>query len=341
MSVEICRWKHGLAFVYSITYDEGFADLIDHALPIHQKYGVPGHLVMVAGQLGQLRDIPSSTYHNLRRHLSPQQLRDLIQEGWSVGDHSMTHGDLNVDTHTEIVLSKKVLEEAIGQPVNVFHLPGADFSFAPAARYLEEAGFLAVFFADDRLNGHDPDLFALSRTLLYVIEGEPICPLYDPFPRVYDPYHRLYEALETGGWVVDITHAVEPEPLALWKDTTPDILDARFDCLRRVGDGREWAAEPEEVVDYILTRRAASVEDVQTEAAHVSFRLALGNIPGAVKCREISVSVQLSTVASCLPTVSVNGQASAEIDHFRGNELTFTWQADADHSQWIEIDWRS
>lgn len=341
MSVEICRWKHGCAFVYSITYDEGFADLIDHALPVHQKYGVPGHVVMVAGQLGQLRDVPSSTYHDLRRHLSPQQLRELVQEGWSVGDHSMTHGDLNVDTHTEIVLSKRVLEEAIGQTVNVFHLPGADFSFAPAARYLEEAGFLAVFFADDRLNGHDPDLFALSRTMLYVIEGEPICPLYAPFPRVYDPYHRLHEALETGGWVVDITHAVEPEPLALWKDTTPDILDARFDCLRTVGGGQEWAAEPEEVVDYILTRRAASVEDVRTGSARLSFRLTLGGVPRAVRCREISVSAQLSAIASCPPVVSVDGRARAQIDRFLGDEVTFTWQADADQPQLIEIDWAS
>jgi len=337
MSVEICRWKHGLAFAYSITYDEGFAGLIDHALPIHQKYGVPGHLVMVAGQLGQLRDVPSSTYHNLRRHLSPRQLRELIQEGWSVGDHSMTHGDLNVDTHSEIILSKNLIEEAIGQTVTVFHLPGADFSFAPAARYLEEAGFLAVFFADDRLNSYDPDLFALSRTLLYVVEGQPTCPLYSPFPRAYDPYHRLHEALDTGGWVVDITHAVEPEPLALWKDTTPDILDARFDCLRRVGNGREWAAEPEEIVDYVLTRRAASVLDVETEGNHLRFRLELAGIPGPVKCREISVTARLSTGASRIPTVLIDGEATATVDGFLGDAVTFTWQASC--GQFVELDW--
>jgi len=338
MSVEVCRWKHGMAFAYSITYDEGFADLIQHALPIHQKHGVPGHLVMVAGQLGQVRNVPSSTYHDLRRHLSAQQLRDLIQQGWSVGDHSMTHGDMNIDPHTEVVTSKKLIEEAIGQTVNVFHLPGADFSFAPAARYLEDAGFLAVFFGDDRLNSHDPNLFALSRTLLYVIEGQPTCPLYNPFPRVYDPYHRLHEALDAGGWVVDITHAVEPEPLALWKDSTPDILDARFDCLRRVGDGQEWAAEPEEIVDYILTRRAASVHDVHKGAERLSFRLELGGIPEPVKCREISVTTQLSTAASSPPTVWVDGKTDATIDRFTGDELTFTWQAKT--GQLIELKWQ-
>jgi hypothetical protein len=246
---------------------------------------------------------------------------------------------MNIDPHTEVVTSKKLIEEAIGQTVNVFHLPGADYSFAPAARYLEDAGFLAVFFGDDRLNSHDPDLFALSRTLLYVVEGQPMCPLYSPFPRVYDPYHRLHEALDAGGWVVDITHAVEPEPLALWKDTTPDILDARFDCLRRVGNGQEWAAEPEEIVDYILTRRAASVQGVRAEAERLSFRLELGNIPETVKCREISVTTQLSTIASRLPTVCVDEKANATIDRFTGDELTFTWQARAGQS--IELKWQS
>lgn len=338
MSVEICHWKHGHTFAYSITYDEGFVDLIDHALPIHQKYDVPGHLVMVAGQLGQVRDVPSSTYHDVRRHLDPKQLRELMQEGWSVGDHSMTHGNLNIDTYTEIIESKMVLEEAIGQRVNVFHLPGADFSFAPAARYLEEAGFLAVFFADDRINSYDPNLFALSRTLLYVIEGEPICSLYDPFPRVYDPYHRLHEALDAGGWVVDITHSVEPEPLALWKDATPDVLGARFDCLRRVGNGQEWAAEPEEIVDYILVRRAASVKDIQTETDHLSFQLEVGVIPEAVKCREISVTAHLDVTASRPATVLIDGKAGASVDDFVGDRLTFTWQAK--HRQLIELYWK-
>lgn len=337
MIVEICRWKRGCTFAYSVTYDEGFVDLLDHALPVHQEYDIPGHLVMVAGQLGQMRDVPSSTYHGVRRHLSAQQLRELMRQGWSVSDHSMTHGDLNIDTYREVVESKKVLEEAIGQRVNLFHLPGADFSFAPAARFLEEAGFLAVFFADDRLNSYDPDLFALSRTLLYVIEGEPICSLYDPYPRVYDPYHRLHEARDVGGWIVDITHSVEPEPLALWKDATPDILETRFDCVRKVGNGLEWAAEPEEIVDYIIVRRAASVNALQTGPDHLSFHLELGAIPEPVKCREISVTASLSTVPIGPPTVLINGKAEGTIDKVIDDRVTFTWQAKPGQS--VELRW--
>ena len=327
MSVEICRWKHGFQFAYSVTYDEGFVDLLEHALPIHQKYGIPGHLVMVAGQLGQLRDVPSSTYDGLRRHLSAQQLRDLISAGWSVGDHSMTHGDLNVDAFNEVVISKRVLEDAIGQPVNVFHLPGANFSYAPAARYIKEAGFLAVFFADDRVNPPDPDLMCLSRTLMYVNEGKPWTPLYSPFPREYDPYHRLHEVSEAGGWLVDVTHAVEPNPLALWKDVTPEVLDARFDCLRQVGAGQEWATEPEEIVDYIIMRRACAVRDVALGDNGLMFDLECGEVPGQLKHKEVSFTARLEKGVSTAPLVLVDGQEDAvSVDRWGEDGVTFTCQ---------------
>ncbi len=322
MNLRLCPWKHGRQFAYSITYDEAFEDLLAHALPIHRRYSIPGHLVAVAGQLGEIRHVPSSTYSGKCRHLSGAQMCALIAEGWSVGDHSLTHGDLNDDPFGEVIESKRVLEQAIGQAVNLFHLPGADYSFAPAARYLEEAGFLAVFFADDRVNDRDPELFGLSRTLVYVTEGQPFAPLYDPFPRDYDPYHRLHEALACGGWIVDITHLVSPEPIAPWKDTTPEILAARFACVRSVGADREWTAEPEEVVDYIIMRRAAALEIQAQDGRRGVYRLALGAVSPAVKCRELSATVDRPGAQ-----MMVDGRPVARLDHGDERHPVFTWPA--------------
>jgi peptidoglycan/xylan/chitin deacetylase (PgdA/CDA1 family) len=307
VNVELCRWKGGCTFAYSITYDEGFEDLLEHALPVHRRHGIPGHVVMVAGQLGQVRQVPSSTYDGLYRHLSGPQLRDLIEEGWSVGDHSLTHGDLNEDPYKEVVTSKHILEDAIGQTVTLFHLPGADFSYAPAARFIDQMGFLAVFFCDDRVNDPDPDLMGLARCLVYGREGEPWHPLYDPFPRVYDPYHRLHEARASGGWLIDITHLVAPHPPAPWKDATPEQLEARFDCLRRAGGGAEWAAEPEEVVDYILLRRATTLELLPGTEPH-RFRMHVRRMPPAIKHQEISLAIS-ETGSDPLPQVWLEGQA--------------------------------
>jgi len=338
MIAEICRWKGGREFAYSVTYDEGFEDLLEYALPVHQKYDVPGHLVMVAGQLGQLRNVPSSTYDGLRHHLSAQQLRFLISDGWSVGDHSMTHGDLNVDTFNEVVTSKKVLEDAIGQAVNVFHLPGANFSYAPAARFIEDAGFLAVFFADDRINSPDPDLMCLSRTLLYVAEGKPLAPLYSPFPRMYDPYHRLHEVSEAGGWLVDVTHAVEPDPLARWKDVTPEVLDTRFSCLRQVGAGKEWAAEPEEIIDYIIMRRACAVKETSLDENGLTFDLECREVPAQLKHRQVSLTARLEKTLPAAPLVLLDGREDAvSVDCWTEDQITFTCQPD--RAQRVEIRW--
>jgi hypothetical protein len=294
-------------------------------------------LVAVAGQLGLVRNVPSSSYSGKCRHLSSTQIRELLADGWSVGDHSMTHGDLNVNPFVEVIESKRVLEQAIGQTVNIFHLPGADFSFAPAARYFELAGFLAVFFADDCVNSKDPDLFGLSRALVYMSEGQPKYSLYDPFPRTYDPYHRLHEALDCGGWIVDITHLVSPEPIAPWKDATPEILDARFDCLRRVGGGSEWATEPERVVDYILMRRAARLEQIDCGDGGLAWRLKLAPVPAPVKHRELSITIEPPARVPN-PRVLLDGQPIEKLDRQNDRKITFTFPAR--DGQKLELIWK-
>ncbi len=58
-------WKDGRRWVYSITYDEGCQALLEHALPVHRKYGVPGHVSLVAGQIGVPRSVPGSSYDGM------------------------------------------------------------------------------------------------------------------------------------------------------------------------------------------------------------------------------------------------------------------------------------
>ena len=60
-AVTLCTWKNDAPFAYSMTYDEGTVDTLANALPIHEKYGIPGHLDVVAGQLGRPRDAFASS----------------------------------------------------------------------------------------------------------------------------------------------------------------------------------------------------------------------------------------------------------------------------------------
>ena len=84
------NWKDGKRWAYSITYDEGCEALLDHALQVHRKHGIPGHVALVSSQIGVPRDVPGSSYDGMMI-LSKDQLHMLAEEDWGVSCHSMTH----------------------------------------------------------------------------------------------------------------------------------------------------------------------------------------------------------------------------------------------------------
>src|SRR3990172_11937995 len=102
-------WKNGKRWVYSITYDEGCADLLKYALPLHRQYGIPGHVALLATQVGVPRNVPGSSYDGMMI-LSRAQIRMLCREGWGVSCHSMTHAGITpANAGIEVVASRNVL----------------------------------------------------------------------------------------------------------------------------------------------------------------------------------------------------------------------------------------
>ena len=83
-------WKHGKRWAYSITYDEGCSALLEHALPVHRRFAVPGHVALLASQVGVPRNVPGSSYDGMMI-LSAEQVHALRREGWGASCHSMTH----------------------------------------------------------------------------------------------------------------------------------------------------------------------------------------------------------------------------------------------------------
>ena len=245
-------WKDGKRWVYSITYDEGCEALLDHALPVHREFGIPGHVALVASQVGVPRSVPGSSYDGMMI-LSAEQIRMLVKEGWGVSCHGMTHSAINDDNaHYEVVESRAVLEEALGVPdfgelsraVTIFCVPGSNDSY-PAARAVE-AGYRAIMTIYDDINTAETDLMRLCR-----------CPLHSeyppPFYSAFDPYKRLHQAMDAGGWVIDYCHCPMPgKPIHPWKDCTLEQLVERFETVRRVGGSEVWLAEPGEVVHYLM-----------------------------------------------------------------------------------------
>ena len=244
-------WKDGKTWVYSITYDEGCEDLLRHALPLHRKYGIPGHVALVASQVGVRRDVPGSSYDGMMI-LSRAQIEDLIREGWGVSCHSMTHCGVTFENAgVEVVQARKILEDALGFEVPMFCVPGDNTGHPPSLEYAPAAGYTSIMTIYDRINTRDTDLYHLGRVPLHTEYP-------GPFFSVFDPYKRIHQAIDTGGWVIDYCHCPMPDkPIHPAKDCTTQELERRFATVHEIGGGEVWLAEPNEVVDWLLARKAS------------------------------------------------------------------------------------
>lgn len=242
-------WKDGKQWVYSITYDEGCEMLIEHALPIHRNYGIPGHVALVASQIGVTRNCPGSSYDGMMI-LSKEQIHTLSAEGWGVSCHSMTHAGITPENaRYEVIDSRKALEDALDMPVTMFCVPGSNDSYPASLAVSKEAGYASIMTIYDDINIIETDLFCLSR-----------CPLHTQYPgpffSAYDPYKRLHQAIDCQGWVIDYCHCPMPgKAIHPHKDCTIEELANRFETVRKIGGSDVWLAEPNEVVDYILKHR--------------------------------------------------------------------------------------
>jgi len=310
------KWKYGKTFAYSITYDEGFDDLLKNTLPIHEEFGIPGHVSMVVSQIGQYRNLPGSSYDKNFRHMDCDQLRFLISKGWSVSSHSMTHGTMSENTYMEVVESRLQLEEMLGIPVTAFIVPGNNDNHPPVVPYARENGYLSVYTVTDGLNNYDSDFYALCRAAL-VEEG------FAPFFTRYDHYHRLLEAREYGGWIVDYTHLSNPTVLCPQKEISQDGLKRRFEKIREIGGDEVWTAVPEEVVDYILTNKHTEIVELRKTDEKISFKLKDIGIPVRVQNRQLTFGCEMP-VKLRRPAVIVNGKQKADVTKMYRNRLLFT-----------------
>jgi hypothetical protein len=238
-------WKDGKRWVYSITYDEGCQKLFDDAVPLHRQYGIPGHVALVASQVGVPRNCPGSSYDGMMI-LSREELAMLAGEGWGVSCHGMTHAGINSDNaRYEVVQARGVLEETLQRPVPLFCVPNDNSSYPAARAVAADAGYTAIMTITDMVNLAEQDLLNLGRVPLHT-EYPP------PFYSKFDPYKRLHQAADLGGWVIDYCHCPTPgRAIHPWKDCTAEELEERFATVRRIGGDEVWLAEPGEVVEYL------------------------------------------------------------------------------------------
>ena len=152
------------AGMIGITFDDGYRDNYDWAVPILEKYAFRGTIFCVTGVMGQKTawaDDPRWMGHLL---MTPAEARDLAKRGFEIAAHSRTHPDLTTlseeSLEDEVAGSRKELEDLLGAPVETFCYPYGfyDDRTKEAAR---KAGYLAARSTRRMTPGKREDRFDL------------------------------------------------------------------------------------------------------------------------------------------------------------------------------------
>jgi peptidoglycan/xylan/chitin deacetylase (PgdA/CDA1 family) len=150
-----------------LTFDDGYADFVEHAMPALARHGARATLYVVAGRIGGRNEWDGGPRLDL---LDADGVRAVAAAGHEVGSHTLHHVPLaGADAATlqhEIAGSKAVLEDVLQADVPGFCYPWGVFDEAAADAALA-AGYDHACVTGDYLPG---DRFTLPR--FYVAPGD-------------------------------------------------------------------------------------------------------------------------------------------------------------------------
>lgn len=149
-----------------ITFDDGYRDNFQNALPILKEYGFSAAVFVVSGFVGKAGQWESGIACPEMQLMGWQELREMQTSGIDIGSHSVTHPHLTRmsarEARQEIERSRKVLEDTLSVPIEYFAYPYGDKN--PAVMGLvEDAGYRAAFSCDSGFNAGDKNRYELRR----------------------------------------------------------------------------------------------------------------------------------------------------------------------------------
>src|SRR3989441_5849341 len=148
-----------------LTFDHCYADQLESTLPVLDSLKFPATFFPASAVLA--REHPDVAAHWRKT------LLELSQSGYSIGCHSHLHQDLTklsmAELLREVVVSKQILEDILGQRVSAFCCPYGAYD-ARVKEVVKEAGFDVAFTVDLGGVKFGDDPYSLKRV---PVLGEP------------------------------------------------------------------------------------------------------------------------------------------------------------------------
>jgi len=148
-----------------LTFDDAYADLAQHALPVLQRYGFGAAVFVVTGHIGGTNAWDESRGCGRFQLMNAGQIRTWADQGIEFGAHSRTHPDLTTLTPAEcaeeMIVSKNELASLLGSPVVSFAYPYGKYN--QSVRDIAESNFDLAFSANEGMNHLRGDPHLLRR----------------------------------------------------------------------------------------------------------------------------------------------------------------------------------
>ena len=157
-----------------LTFDDGFRNVYEYALPVLQTYGFPATVFLVTDYCEKTNSWPGQTVRIEGEPLLRwREIQEMSRAGISFGSHTRTHPDLRKlsieQAEEELASSKKAIADATGLPVDMLAYPYG--AYDAAVRNLARQHFRLACSTHLGFVKQDSDLFALERIEMYYFQS--------------------------------------------------------------------------------------------------------------------------------------------------------------------------
>jgi peptidoglycan/xylan/chitin deacetylase (PgdA/CDA1 family) len=156
-----------------ITFDDGYRDVLENAMPVLQKHGYPAVLFVPIAYMQDGMPLPHELLLAQRGILNPtigwSEVAELEAGGVRIESHGIAHkplAEIELDEAVrEIAISRLRLEERLGRPVRSFaYVKGSEAHFRPVhVSLVQQAGYEVAFTSVSGANGGAADPLRLRR----------------------------------------------------------------------------------------------------------------------------------------------------------------------------------
>src|SRR4030067_2362941 len=153
-----------------ITFDDGYFDNYENALPVLKELNYPATVFIVSGFVGKTTQWMRVNGFPERSLMGWHEIEETRKYGITIGSHTLSHPRLVFlgyeDTRKEIEGSKKLLEDKLGMPTEHFAYPYGDMN-SSVVEMVKEAGYKTACTTRSGFNSENVSMFELRRLEIY------------------------------------------------------------------------------------------------------------------------------------------------------------------------------